>query len=119
MFMKLMVDDNIFKVKLAVSPESIKKGMMFQEFDESFDGMYFIMPRTSNHCFWMKNCIIPLDVLMINDNIITKIYHNCPPCDTEECVTYCGFGNKAIELPGGTCKSLGIKEGMDISFSLF
>jgi len=119
MFMKLMVGNNVFKVKLAVTPEAIKKGMMNQMFDESFGGMYFIMPRTEKQCFWMKNCLIPLDIIMVNDNVITKINHDCQPCNTEECVSYCGYGNKVIELPGGTCKELDIQEGMDISFDLF
>ena len=119
MFMKLIVDNNIFKVKLAVTPEAIKKGMMNQRFDETFDGMYFLMPRKENQCFWMKNCLIPLDIIIVDDDTITKIHSNCPPCNTDECVNYCGYGDKVIELPGRACDALGITEGMKISFSLF
>jgi uncharacterized membrane protein (UPF0127 family) len=119
MFMKLIVNDNIFKVKLAVTPSATKKGMMFQEFDDSFDGMYFVMPESGEQCFWMKNCIIPLDIIMVEGNAITKIHHDCPPCNVDDCPNYCGSGNRVIELPGGTCKKLGIVEGQDISLSLF
>jgi len=117
--MKLIINDNIFKVKLAVTPEAIKKGMMNKRFDDTFNGMYFLMPRKENQCFWMKNCLVPLDIIMVDNDIITKIHTNCPPCDSEDCTSYCGYGDKVIELPGGSCEELSIKEGDDISFSLF
>jgi len=119
MFMKLIVNDNIFKVKLALSPESIKKGMMHQTFDDSFNGMYFVMPEKDKQCFWMKNCVIPLDIIMLDNNTITEIHENCPPCESDDCTSYCGFGNRVVELPGGTCSELGIKKGDNVSFSLF
>ena len=119
MFMKLIVNDNIFKVKLVVNPEAIKKGMMFQKFDDSFNGMYFIMPKLENQCFWMKNCIIPLDIIMLDNDVITKIHSNCPPCDNEDCISYCGYGDRVVELPAGACEQLNIKEGDSMSLSLF
>jgi uncharacterized membrane protein (UPF0127 family) len=119
MFMKLIVNDNIFKVKLAVTPEAVKKGMMNQKFDESFNGMYFLMPRTENQCFWMKNCLENLDIIMVHNDVITEIHENCPPCSGDDCTNYCGYGDRVVELPGGTCSELGIKKGDKISFSLF
>jgi hypothetical protein len=65
-----------------------------------------------DHCFWMKNCIIPLDIIFIKDNLITKIHHNCPPCETEDCEErYCGEGNLVLEIAGGDSNKNGIKEG--------
>jgi hypothetical protein len=48
---------------------------------------------------------------MIEDDVITKIHHNCPPCKTKDCGNYCGEGDMILELQGGTCKELGIKSG--------
>jgi uncharacterized membrane protein (UPF0127 family) len=110
--MKVIIQDNIFKVKLCTTPKSIIDGMSKKMFDDSFNGMLFLFPEIKNQKFWMYNCIIPLDIIMINDNVITKIHHNCPPCiDENECLSYCGEGDKVLEVLGGTCKSLNIKKG--------
>lgn len=108
--MKLKINDLTFDAKLAISREEKEKGMMNRKFDETFNAMLFLMDEPRS-CFWMKNCIISLDIIMIDDNVITKIHHNCPPCTTERCKTYCGDGNMVLEVIGGTCKKNGIKVG--------
>lgn len=66
--------------------------------------------------FWMKNCIIPLDMIFVDNNMkITKIHHSYMPCNSElndnyKCPYYNGFGNYVIEVEGGTCKKLNITE---------
>lgn len=112
--MKVTINDNNFKVKIQNTPKEIKRGMMNKTFDDSFNGMLFVM-NSKEHSFWMKNCIIPLDIIFINGNKITKIHHNCPPCEDEDCKYYHGKGDYALELKGGTCKKLGIKAGDTVS----
>jgi len=114
--MKIKINQNIFKIKTLLDKKSHAKGMMKKKFDENFEGLLFIMDDYDEQCFWMKNCIIPLDIIMIENNIISKINHNCPPCDEDECESYCGFGNLVLELEGGTCEDLDIKEGDTIEF---
>jgi uncharacterized membrane protein (UPF0127 family) len=118
--MKVMIDDNIFKVKLCTTKPSISKGMMGKRFDNSFNGMFFMMPERGEQSFWMYNCIIPLDIIMIDNGIISDIYNNCQPCgDKESCESYRGYGSEVLEVTGGTCEKLGIKKGDSVSFSLF
>jgi len=111
--MELIINKNKFKVKTVMSPKDTSRGMMNKKFNNTFNGMLFIMSEGS-HCFWMKNCIIPLDIIFIDNGIITKIHHNCPPCKTKECKNYCGEGDMILELQGGTCKELNIKIGDSI-----
>ena len=73
--MKLSINGNIFKVKIQTSPEETQEGMMFKKFNKTFNGMLFVM-KNQEHCFWMKNCIIPLDIIFIDNDVITKIHHN-------------------------------------------
>jgi uncharacterized membrane protein (UPF0127 family) len=118
--MKVIIQDNIFKVKLCTTPKSIIDGMSKKMFDDSFNGMLFLFPEIKNQKFWMYNCIIPLDIIMIKDDVISKIHHNCIPCENEyECESYSGKGNKVLEVLGGTCKTLGISEGDIVKFSMF
>ena len=108
--MKLSINGNIFKVKIQTSPEETQEGMMFKKFDKTFNGMLFVM-KNQEHCFWMKNCIVPLDIIFIDGEKINNIQHYCPPCKTKDCKTYDGYGDLVLELPGGTCKKYNINDG--------
>jgi uncharacterized membrane protein (UPF0127 family) len=77
--------------------------------------MLFLMGG-KEQCFWMKNCIIPLDIIIIKNNVIVNIHHNCPPCVEEDCSSYCGNGNVVLELNGGTCEKLNIQAGDTINY---
>lgn len=106
--MKIKINDNIFDIKSVLTTKDIQNGMMGKKFD-NFDGMLFFM-KNEPHSFWMKNCIVHLDILFIEDNTIVKIHHNCKPCFEENCESYEGYGNLVLELPGGTCKKYNIKD---------
>jgi len=106
--MKLIINDNIFDIKSVLTTKDIQNGMMGKKFD-NFDGMLFFM-KNEPHSFWMKNCIVHLDILFIEDNTIVKIHHNCKPCFEDNCESFEGYGNLVLELPGGTCKKYNIKD---------
>ena len=115
MYIQTRINNYVFKTKVLTNSTDIKLGMMRQKFTTLFDALLFVMnsPKSS---FWMKNCIVPLDVIFIHNKKITKIHHNCPPCKTKECTMYPGEGNLIIEMPGGTCKRLNIKRGNIVTF---
>lgn len=113
--MILNINGNNFKVKVVHRKEDIRLGMMRKTFDKTFNGMFFVM-EDEEHCFWMKNCIIPLDIIFIQDDEIVEIFHNCEPCESENCENYCSTGNYILEVRGGTCNRLGISEGDIIEF---
>ena len=113
--MNVKINQNIFKVKTLIDERSQAIGMMGKTFDKSFEGLLFLMGG-NKQCFWMKNCIIPLDIIIIRNNVIVNIHHNCPPCEGEECSSYCGNGNIVLELEGGTCEMLNIEAGDVIDY---
>ena len=41
----------------------------------------------------MKNCLVSLDIIFIDENKINVIQHQCKPCKTEECPNYEGYGD--------------------------
>jgi uncharacterized membrane protein (UPF0127 family) len=113
--MLLNINNKIFKVKTVFTEKDTSKGMMGKKFNTSFNGMLFVM-EPGQHCFWMKNCIISLDIIFIENGIIRKIHHNCPPCNDDKCKNYCGTGDLILEVAGETCKKLEIKEGDFVNF---
>jgi uncharacterized membrane protein (UPF0127 family) len=113
--MFVRINNENFNVKVCNSRREISEGMMGKEFI-GFDGMLFFMGN-GNHSFWMKNCIIPLDIIFIDsDLIITEIHSNCEPCDTPTCESYHGYGKYVLEIEGGRCQDENIKIGDSVSF---
>jgi len=117
MYIKTFINQHIFKTKVLTEPKDIILGMMGKKFTKDFDALLFVM-NTTRPSFWMKNCIVSLDIIFIENNIITKIHYNCPPCKSvnDNCQMYKGNGSLIIEMPGGTCKKLNIKKGDNVDF---
>jgi uncharacterized protein len=113
--MKVKINENIFNVKTLIDKKSQSIGMMRRRFDYTFDGLLFLMGG-KKQCFWMKNCIIPLDIIIIKNNVIVNIHFDCPPCNEEPCLSYCGRGNIVLELEGGTCEELNIQPGDSVEY---
>jgi uncharacterized membrane protein (UPF0127 family) len=113
--MKVKINENIFKVKTLIDENSQTLGMQNKSFDNTFDGLLFLMGG-KEQCFWMKDCIIPLDIIMIKNNVIVNIHHDCPPCKGDDCPSYCGKGNIVLELDGGTCEDVGIEPGDSVEY---
>ena len=108
--MFVTINKEIFKVKVCKTKSETQRGMMGREFI-GFDGMLFFMGK-GEHSFWMLNCIIPLDIIFIDENYkITKIHHNCEPCEYELCQGYEGLGTYVLEIEGGRCQDENIEEG--------
>jgi uncharacterized membrane protein (UPF0127 family) len=113
--MKVKINENIFKVKTLIDENSQSLGMQNKSFDNTFDGLLFLMGG-KEQCFWMKDCVIPLDIIMIKNNVIVNIHHDCPPCKGNDCPSYCGKGNIVLELKGGTCEEVGIEPGDSVEY---
>ena len=113
--MKVKINENIFKVKTLIDKKSQAIGMMGKDFNNTFDGLLFLMGG-KKQCFWMKKCLIKLDILIIKNNVIVNIHENCRPCNDDDCPSYCGRGNIVLEIPGGSCEELGIQPGDSVEY---
>jgi len=114
---KLIVD---FKVETATSTAQIMKGLMHRESLDKDRGMLFIFSREKKLSFWMKNTLIPLDMIFISkDHKVVSISHNAQPCKTLICPKYSSSGSVqyVLEVNGGLAKELAIKKGTKASFS--
>jgi len=113
--MELSIGKNILPIEVMDTPRKKILGMMGRK---NLDGgMLFTFPNIKEQSFWMKNCLIPLDIIMMVDNQVTKIHRNCPPCKEQPCDSYRGNGNQVLELKGGESERLGIREGDILKFT--
>ena len=101
------------ELEVATTPKQKMLGLMYREFLPPNRGMLFNFEPAQYASFWMKNVLIPLDLVFFRDNRIVAIAANVPPCNVNPCPTY-GPETKidgVIELPGGRAIELGLQPG--------
>jgi uncharacterized membrane protein (UPF0127 family) len=105
-----------FTVEVAQSPEQQAQGLMFRERLGPNEGMIFPFPSPRPASFWMKNTLIPLDMIFIRpDGTIGRIAVNTVPKSLEP-VAFNEPTAAVLELAGGRTVQLGIKAGDRVSW---
>lgn len=77
-------------------------------------GMLFVFPREQPLAFWMKNTLIPLDILYFDAQLrLVSVARNVPPCKSAVCPSYpsAGPGQYTLELNAGVAETLGVRRG--------
>ena len=110
--MNVILDNKVVPLEMMSTPNAISTGMMGRE--NLVGGMLFVFSEVTERSFWMKDCLMSLDIIFIIDNKVTKIYLDCPPCLEDKCDSYYGVGNRVLEFPSG--KYL-IHEGDTLEFT--
>ena len=77
---KVVIDDHQINVWVARSNQELSRGLGgVAQMDEN-QGMIFIFAQHDTRpSFWMKDMLIPLDMIWINDNKVTQIHKDVPP----------------------------------------
>lgn len=71
-----------FSIELADTPRERAQGLMFRETMPQSAGMLFVYPRPQRAAFWMKNTLIPLDMIFMDARgVVTHIHHRAVPGD--------------------------------------
>jgi hypothetical protein len=106
-------DGKTFKIKaeIAATREQQEQGLMLRDHVEESEGMLFTYVQPQRVSFWMKNTLIPLDMLFIGpDSAIIKIVKNATPKD-ETPIPSDGFVLSVLELKGGEADRMGLAVG--------
>lgn len=101
-------------VELATDAASRERGLMFRSELEKGHGMLFAFPQEQPRWFWMKNTLIPLDILYFDSNAkLVSMQLNVPPCKSDPCPSYASNGpaRYVLELNGGAVDRLDIETG--------
>ena len=92
-----------YLLEIARSPEQRGHGLMFRDQLDERQGMLFIYPRPGDHLIWMKNTLIPLTVIWVDENNEVIGIKNLSPCERDPCPVY-GVSKPSkyiLELSGG------------------
>lgn len=76
------------KVEIADDNQERDDGLMFREALGKNSGMLFVFEDEDYRSFWMKNTLIPLDILFINDDLEIVDIKNAVPCKEDPCALY-------------------------------
>lgn len=105
-----------FRVEMARTAQEQAKGLMFRTEMGADEGMIFPMDPPRHAAFWMRNTVIPLDIIFIGpDHRILNIAANATPYD-ETPLPSKGLCSGVLELNGGRAAQLGIKPGDKVSW---
>mgnify|MGYP001815533790 FL=1 len=79
----------IISLELALTPEEIGQGLMYRPHLAENSGMLFLFRQERVPSFWMKDTMIPLDLLFLDGHgVILEISENAQPCAVEPCPQY-------------------------------
>ena len=106
-----------FSVEVARTPEQQEQGLMFRERLGADEGMIFPFDFPRPASFWMRNTLIPLDMLFVReDGTIARIAANTVPMSEETVNSRGELVAAVLELRGGRAAELGISEGDRVSW---
>ena len=105
-----------FDVEVARTDAEQDRGLMFRTSLPENGGMLFPFAKPRIGSFWMKNTLIPLDMIFVRaDGSIDRIAENTIPESIEPVVSG-GEVSAVLELAGGTAARLGIDESAKVTW---
>ena len=100
-----------FRVELARTAQQQARGLMFRTQMGANEGMLFLRTPPDHASFWMRNTVIPLDIIYVGtDRRILNIAANAVPYD-ETPLASAGIAAAVLELNGGRAAELGLAPG--------
>ncbi len=116
----LLVRGEEIELEVAKTPQQQQLGLMFRTFLPPYRGMLFPFQPPTFVTFWMKNVLIPLDMIFVANDTVVQIYHNVPPCYRDPCPVYHSFTpiDYVIEVAGGRARQLNIRRGDKLTIKM-
>ena len=109
-----------FSVEIAATPAQRAHGLMDRTSMPADHGMLFVFPQAQPLTFWMKDTLIPLDMLFFDEaHRLVTLQANVPPCKADPCPVYASTApaRYVLELNAGAAEKLDLHTGDVITFS--
>ena len=107
-----------FDVEVAKNRDQLAQGLMYRKEMADDAGMLFLYPVQSRVAFWMKNTLIPLDMIFAGrDGVIRSVHRNAKPLD-ESHIAPPHLVFMVLEVNAGIVDAHGIQAGDKIIYDL-
>lgn len=107
------------QVEIASDDATRAQGLMFRDHVRPGTGMIFLFPQDGNYPFWMKNTLVPLDMIWIDQQKrIAAVKHDVPPCQADPCASYDpqAVARYVLEVAAGVAKQHRLEKGATLRF---
>ncbi|WP_239334996.1 DUF192 domain-containing protein [Ruegeria sp. Ofav3-42] len=108
-----------FNIEVAVTPQERSRGLMFRENLPNRSGMLFVFDPPQRVVFWMKNTLIPLDIIFLDrSGTVTRVHQGAIPGD----LTPIEGGDSVfavLEINAGLAARYSIKPGTEMRHEIF
>lgn len=109
--------DHRVKVEVVTEPAEQARGLMYRRSLGKDSGMLFIFRQEGPQSFWMKNTLIPLDMIFISKDLVIVDIATMQPCASYPCPSYTSRQPVlyVLEVNAGYCRSRNISIGDKVS----
>jgi uncharacterized protein len=115
----VLPDGAAIQVELATDDTTRGQGLMYRDRLAEDHGMLFLFPESGEYPFWMKNTLIALDMIWIDDqHRIAHVASNVPPCHADPCPNYPpnARAKYVLELAAGVAAKHHLANGQALRF---
>jgi uncharacterized membrane protein (UPF0127 family) len=113
-------DGFVIRVEIASDEPTREQGLMYRDHLADDAGMIFFFPKTDEYAFWMKNTLIPLDIIWLDEQKrVVHVGPNIPPCKADPCPNYPpnAQARYVLEVAAGVAPRHGIANGSVLRFA--
>lgn len=115
----VLPDGAAIQVELATDDATRAQGLMYRDHLAEDRGMLFFFPESGEYPFWMKNTLIPLDMIWIDEQRrIAHVSSNVPLCKADPCPNYPpnATAKYVLELAAGVAAKHHLANGQALRF---
>ena len=112
-------DGFVIRAEAAADDPTREQGLMFRDRVPEGTGMLFFFQNAGEYPFWMKNTLVPLDMIWIDDSKrVVHVEPNVPPCKADPCPSYPPHASAryVLELAAGEAAKHHVVNGATLKF---
>ena len=116
----VVINGNKINVEIADEPQEQSLGLMHRQVLEENRGMLFIFDNAQIRNFWMKNTLIPLDMLFISKDLVIVDIIEAKPCKEDPCSIYSSKNpaKYVLEVNKGYSDKKGVHTGDKVTLKI-
>jgi uncharacterized membrane protein (UPF0127 family) len=115
----VLPDSSQVQIEVVADDDTRAQGLMFRDRVPEGTGMLFVFPQSGDYPFWMKNTLVPLDMIWLDDQKrVVHVEPGVPPCKADPCPSYPphAVAKYVLELGAGQAAKHRIVNGSTLTF---